>query len=263
MRPSILLLGDSITQQSSSAEYGGWSAHLMDVYQRRADVLNRGFAGYNTDWLVHLLQTSERSDLLGLGKNVQLVCVFFGANDASDAQLNPRHHVPLDRYSSNLAEIVSACRQELGADVKVVMICPPPVHHDSRLKYQIERYGDKATGDLERTLELSGQYAAAAKIVATDLDLPCLNIWHEMQQESKELDTYLSDGLHLSREGNLFVGSKLVDLIGTTWPEWAVTPCPHTKNFANASSQCSGLPQSGPWHDNIDYKNPASAFPRK
>lgn len=44
-RPSVLLFGDSITQQSFSAEHRGWGAHMSDWYARYADVYNRGFSG--------------------------------------------------------------------------------------------------------------------------------------------------------------------------------------------------------------------------
>jgi hypothetical protein len=50
VRPSILLFGDSITEYGFGIEEVrfGWSSLLSSLYSRRADVLNRGFAGYNT-----------------------------------------------------------------------------------------------------------------------------------------------------------------------------------------------------------------------
>ena len=41
----IILFGDSITQFSFDADKGGWGARIADRYQRRADVLNRGYSG--------------------------------------------------------------------------------------------------------------------------------------------------------------------------------------------------------------------------
>jgi hypothetical protein len=40
--PSIILFGDSITEQSFSTGKQGFGASLSDTYVRRADVLNRG-----------------------------------------------------------------------------------------------------------------------------------------------------------------------------------------------------------------------------
>ena len=51
MRPKIVLFGDSITQLSFSAKDRGFGCYISDAFQRRADVLNRGYSGYNTDWV--------------------------------------------------------------------------------------------------------------------------------------------------------------------------------------------------------------------
>ncbi|CAK9137591.1 unnamed protein product [Ilex paraguariensis] len=53
MRPQILLFGDSITEQSFRS--GGWGAALADTYSRKADVVVRGYGGYNTRLALFLL----------------------------------------------------------------------------------------------------------------------------------------------------------------------------------------------------------------
>jgi hypothetical protein len=45
-RPQILLFGDSITQHAAGRY--GWATELAEVYSRKADVINRGFSGYNS-----------------------------------------------------------------------------------------------------------------------------------------------------------------------------------------------------------------------
>jgi lysophospholipase L1-like esterase len=292
-RSKIILLGDSITQQAHSASLSGWGTHLADVYQRRADVYNRGFSGYNTDWILQLLETNEgKQDIFGLASatvnananananandldssGVPLITIFFGANDASDAKLNPRHHVPVDRFMLNLKQIIQLCRQHFGAHVHIILITPPPVHHTLRLQYQITRYGkNHATGELERTLELSGVYAKAVIQVATELQLVHLNLWNEMQESRSDWDIYLSDGLHLSREGNMFVGKRLEQVIQENFQDVAVTPCPHTGFFGNSASkggegllvvgqqQGGGGGGIGPWHDEINHLSSEEAF---
>jgi lysophospholipase L1-like esterase len=47
-RRKILLIGDSITQQSFSTTYRGWGGALANWYCRTADVVNRGYSGYNS-----------------------------------------------------------------------------------------------------------------------------------------------------------------------------------------------------------------------
>ena len=53
LRPAFILFGDSITQRGGAV--GGWATRLAERYTRRADVVNRGYSGYNTAWATHLL----------------------------------------------------------------------------------------------------------------------------------------------------------------------------------------------------------------
>ena len=91
-RPSMIFLGDSITQQGGAD--GGWVSQLAWRYQRRADVLNRGFSGYNTRWTLAAASSLQ----LGPHGDAALTVLFLGANDAALHSLNPRQHVPLPEY---------------------------------------------------------------------------------------------------------------------------------------------------------------------
>lgn len=62
--PEWLLFGDSITQQSFSP--GGYGQWMAENYQRRADIINRGYGGYNSEWALRILPY--------VGS--QLICVF-------------------------------------------------------------------------------------------------------------------------------------------------------------------------------------------
>ena len=165
---------------------------------------------------------------------------------------NARQHVPVETYEENLQSIVRIAKEHCPY-AKLILVTPPPIHHEGRLRYQVERYGaDQATGELERTLELSSQYASAAERVADILEVPCFNVWKEMQVAAPEplWFDFLSDGLHLSPSGNEFVGKRLVEIIEQYYPELAVKPCSLTGSYANSASEC-GIPQHGPWHDRI------------
>lgn len=250
----ILLLGDSLTQLS----WNGWAATLAHVYQRRADVINRGMAGYNTDWYLHYIKQHEEDVFV---PNVRLCIIFFGANDASCAELNPRHHVPVAQYKQNLKTLVEKCRQHYGNDVAIILMTPPPVQHEQRLEYQKQRYGEKATGQLERNLDLSQRYANAAQEAANELNsnVPCIHLWNDMQQDD-DWGRFFYDGLHFSKEGNDFVANALLKVIHQQLPHLQVSPCPITSQYGNSASFCPQLPQSGPFHDEIDHTNPSEAF---
>lgn len=252
-RAKILLLGDSLTQLA----WNGWASKLAHVYQRRADVVNRGMAGYNTAWFLRYAKQHEDDVFID---NVKLCVIFFGANDASDPELNPRHHVPVPEYQQNLKSLIAKCRSKYGQDVPIIVITPPPVQHEQRIAFQKQRYGDKATGKLERNLHLSEAYASAAEQVANESNTLCINLWRDMQTDP-QWDCFFYDGLHFSDDGNDFVGSAILDTIYDKLPQMVVEPCPYTKQYANSSSACPTLQPSGPYHDEIDHTNPSAAFP--
>jgi len=61
----------------------------------------------------------------------------------------------------------------------------------------------------------------------------------------------------LSPEGNEFVFKALRDLIRKEYPEISIT------NTKGGGTVCKRLPKYFPWHSEIDYKDPASAFQDK
>ncbi|CAJ1947689.1 unnamed protein product [Cylindrotheca closterium] len=254
-RPKLLLLGDSLTQTS----FEGWGSGLAQRYQRRADILNRGMSGYNTRWF---LQYAKDSGIWEEPGTVKLITIWFGANDASLAKHNPHHHVPIDEYSNNLKRLVISAK-ETYPTAGLVMITPPPVHHEQRFEYQKQRYGDKATGTLERTLDNAEKYADACKTVASQLDVPCLNMFDLMVKEGGDncgFGKYLWDGLHFSSEGHDFVLEKLLAFIEKHHPSMSVKIDEVTKQPNNSGTVCTGIPNSGPYHDEIDHENWKKSF---
>ncbi|KAL3335615.1 hypothetical protein AABB24_031709 [Solanum stoloniferum] len=102
MRPQIVLFGDSITEQSF--RLGGWGAALADTYTRKADILNRGYGGYNTRWALFLLHHLFPLDA---PTPPVAVTIFFGANDAALlGRTSERQHVPLEEYKENLRKMI-------------------------------------------------------------------------------------------------------------------------------------------------------------
>lgn len=248
--PTILLLGDSLTQLA----FEGWGSKLANVYQLRADVVNRGCSGYNTSFY-------SRLPLPQCPNGVCLVLIFFGANDASLPKENPHHYVSLQDYRQNLIALVQRVRAQYISP-RIMFLTPPPLDHAKRLLYQRQRYGDNATGVLERTTENTKLYAMACVEVAQQLHLPCLNLFDQMMAQ----DNYgrlLSDGLHFSSEGHDFVGDCILSAIQEHYSELRVIPCPVTGQWNNSASQCEALSRFAPYHDLIDHENIDAAFETK
>ena len=253
-RAKILLLGDSLTQTS----FEGWGGGLANVYQRRADVLNRGMSGYNTRWFLQYARDYGVWKESQQATDVKLVVIFFGANDASIEELSPHAHCPLEEYALNLQQLVNLSKEHYPS-AKLLLVTPPPVHHAQRLEYQKKRYGDKATGVLERTLENTGKYAEACRRVGLDNTIPVVDLFDSMQQVD-DFGRYFHDGLHFSEEGHKFVELQVLLTIQEDLQNLEVIPDPITKQFNNSGSKCSGIVSSGPYHDKIVHNNWMAAF---
>lgn len=256
-RSKLLLLGDSLTQLS----FEGWGSDLANMFQRRADVLNRGMSGYNTRWYIRYAEDNGVWDEAG---NIMLVTIFFGANDAALLERDPAKHVPLTEFKTNVETIVDKAKSAYP-DAKILVIAPPPVHREQRLKFQKDRYGEKATGIPERTSEHTGKYAAVCREVAETKKVPCLDLFTDMRNaegnsDEDDIGRFFWDGLHFSKTGQKFVYNALTKAIQKHFPGLEVRPCPITGQFNNSSSVCDGIANSGPYHDHIKSKEWEKAF---
>ncbi|KAJ2857988.1 isoamyl acetate-hydrolyzing esterase [Coemansia erecta] len=216
MEPKILCLGDSLTQRGWEVESHGWVAQLAAAYLRRYDVLNRGFGGYNTRWTRHLLPRMLPQSL----RNMRLITLFFGANDAQIAPY--KQHVPLPEFSSNLRAIVETFSSPDSAlyapDALIVLITPPPVGEK-----MWSRDRESKSKPFDRNNDVARQYAQAVVQLAAELDLPCVDLWSEIERRVEGLrempfdgyEEFTCDGLHLNAKGN----DLLAQLLRTTVDE--------------------------------------------
>ena len=122
MRPTIILFGDSITEFAfGKGGQVGWAGLLSSVYTRQADVLSRGFSGYNTRHALGVMPSifgggvdegTEKNDDTDVASSLapSLFCtVFFGANDASLP--TARQHLSIEEYDRNMRQIVTKLRK--------------------------------------------------------------------------------------------------------------------------------------------------------
>ena len=121
-----------------------------------------------------------------------------------------KQHVPLTEYVTNMKTIVSHFRSR--AVPAIILITPPPVHEPSRLKHALVTYNITLKAS-ERTNEVAGQYADAVIALGNELSLPVVNLWREFQEIDDWGTTLLNDGLHLTPEGNQFVGKLVLKTI--------------------------------------------------
>jgi lysophospholipase L1-like esterase len=163
-------------------------------------------------------------------KNVSkivLIAIFFGANDASLE--GTAKHVPLERYASNLRELLSSpLLKQHNPSIKLLLITPPPIcaHRKAECEGQSP----------SRTAEHTALYAAKAKSVADELGVPYVDLWSGFLHavgwkegdpligslatfRNPKLGMLLPDGLHFSAEGNKLCYKLVFERIKEVWPD--------------------------------------------
>ncbi|RLN98475.1 hypothetical protein BBJ28_00006548 [Nothophytophthora sp. Chile5] len=214
-RPTLLLLGDSLTEQGTDPSLGGWISLLQHSYTRSADVVVRGLYGYNTECFVRHALPGLTRDLASWPESPAFVTLWLGANDAAllsgpEAALN----VPLTRYRTNLREIVGAIRVE-APDAAILLITPPAVTDQKRLALT-------PNGELDFSNTGAAEYASACVEEAAALEVPALNLHHIFNALGPhDCASCLSDGLHLTTKGNTLVADKIRETIEREFPALA------------------------------------------
>lgn len=207
-RPVILLLGDSITQMGSNLYdgYPGWVANMQAHYNRKADIVNRGFGGFNTK--TALLALPEVMDMLSK-QQVALAIVWLGANDAAVPEgSDGRAHVPVDAYQANLQAIVTKLLAD-GVE-RVLLVTPSPVYDGAAGAIPHgETVPPRQFKSVEKYAEAARKAAAAfpSKVYLADAFQQFVSVgdWGNRLMAQ--------DGLHLSRAGNDHVWNIMYNAI--------------------------------------------------
>eukprot|EP00736_Rhodelphis_marinus_P009031 Rmarinus@m.29158 len=225
-RPTVVCFGDSLTQLGFSVEPLGWGALLQSAYNRKADVLDRGFSGYNTRMAVPVVPMLPSAALY-------IIC--FGANDAALTDRS-QQGIPVDEYADNLTTIVRQL-QRLHHKAQFLLVTPPAVDPE---RWRDALKAMKGVDELTRSKERTEAMALRCCQVAQDLQVPVVNLHAAMLQDSVHWAALLSDGLHLSTEGNLLMFREISRCISEAYPA------------LSADSLSLDMPL---WED-MDFENP-------
>lgn len=190
----VLMIGDSITEWSFDTEHCGFGASMSHWYRRTADVVNRGYSGYNSRWIRQIITKLVSSE------STIIATVFLGANDSAVDILS--QYVPVEEYSENLKFIVNHVRQ-LHPNCAVILITPPrvdnvrwPARHDNQVS----------------------PFAESVVALAAEMNTGLVNLWTGDNAIVVE-DTH--DGLHLNESGNRKVFKLLQAEIRRKYPHLA------------------------------------------
>ncbi|KAK9168144.1 hypothetical protein Syun_000284 [Stephania yunnanensis] len=224
-RPLFVLFGSSIVQQSYSN--GGWGAILSDIYARKADILLRGYIGWNSRRGVQVVDQVFPKDA---AVQPSLVIVYFGGNDSMGPHpsgLGP--HVPLSEYVENMKKIALHLKS-LSEEIRIIFLSSPPVNEKL-----IKESTSTALSELVRTNEACHRYSEACIELCKDLDVKCVDLWTAMQKRDDWLHACFTDGVHLSEEGSKVVVEEILKVLKTA--EWE--PSLHWKSLPTEFSEDS------------------------
>lgn len=191
-RAKVVCFGDSITKRGYYEVLG----HLLSV-----EAINAGVGGNSTSQALRRMTTDV------LEAKPYVVVIFFGTNDMRVD--SPRVHVPVDKYTANLEEMVASCRAQ-GA--KVVLCTLPPIVAEAYFTRHRREVFDAAGG----LTKLIAMYRNAAMQVAAAQKLPLVDLNKLLE---KEPDWLTKDGVHPSKQGCAVIAKYIAKVVGPLLPK--------------------------------------------
>ncbi|GER54423.1 SGNH hydrolase-type esterase superfamily protein [Striga asiatica] len=181
LRAQFVLFGSSIVQMSLKA--GGWGSILSDLYDRKADIIVRGYGAWNSR---NTLQVLNKIFPKEAAVQPSLVIVYFGGNDAMrphPSGLGP--HVPLLEYIENMKKIYLHLKS-LSNQTRIIFLTCPPVNET-----MIKQYFGNSFDKQERTNEACRTYSDALIDLCNKLDIKVIDLWTALQNREDWAAAYL------------------------------------------------------------------------
>ncbi|KAK2361084.1 GDSL esterase/lipase CPRD49 [Trifolium repens] len=223
MRPQFVLFGSSIVQYSY---YEGWGATLSHLYARKADIVLRGYAGWNS---TRALQSVDKIIPKNAIVQPSLVIVYFGGNDSiapHSSGLGP--HVPLGEYIENMRKI-AIYLMSLSKNTRIIFLSCFPVNEE-QMKHNIDEFGGKI-----RSNEVSRIYSEACLELCREMKIKAIDMWSAIQKRDDWKNVCFIDGVHLTTEGSEIVSKEILKVLKEA--EWE--PSLHWKSLSADFSEDS------------------------
>ncbi|KIZ05501.1 hypothetical protein MNEG_2456 [Monoraphidium neglectum] len=224
-RPSIVLVGDGLTESGFSYNLGGWASKLVGPYARKADLINRGFGGYFTNYFVDYMLDSlfdVTNPIMGIA--------FLGVKDSQVKQAAGKAYISPEKFFENVDAIVSKGNEQ--GIRHWLLITPPPV---------VETPGKPGARSLANSqLYVDQLQALGRKHNATVLDI--FTTWQRVPDwQTKFINP---DKLHLGPGGNDKLFNDVLSTIKAQIPEMDPVK----------------MPWQFPLFTDFDRENPGPAF---
>ena len=200
-----IMIGDSITAFAKQENGFQWllQNRLNETKNLpRITVLNRGFSGQNTNYLLRNIENKLFPESIKQNlTDVVFSTIMMGANDAS----NRGQHVDVDVYGENLKQVMIYVNASLKVPFRNQIVISMPPFDSSRIR-DGSRYNSQTV-----------EFVAESRRLADELGARFLPLYDIMRMKGETLEgevlwkSYLKDGLHLSDSGNKLVFDELWD----------------------------------------------------
>ena len=164
-------------------------------------MLNRGFAGYNSQLLKLVLPRLFDREFY---KQVACLTLCVGANDSwspVNSKMNPS--LPLEKYRENLVEMIEFLLQIGLSKERILLITPPTIVCE-----QWAEFCKQQKLEIMKTPEHTRKYADAMIVVGKQFDVKVFDVFELTSREEHRSKAFV-DGLHFSNYG----ADLLYDLI--------------------------------------------------
>ncbi|XP_004492451.1 GDSL esterase/lipase WDL1-like [Cicer arietinum] len=229
-RPQIVLFGSSIVQLSYLKE--GWGAMLAHLYARKADIVLRGYSGWNSRRALQVLDT-----IFPKNATVQpsLIIVYFGGNDSMLSHPSGLgQHVPLQEYIENMKTIANHLKS-LSKNTRLIFLSAPPVN-------ERQIYGNSFVERPQRNNESCQIYSEACMELCREMNIKAIDLWSTLQKRSDWRDVCFTDGIHLTSEASKIVVKEILKILKEA--DWE--PCLHWKSLPIEFGEDSPYDPVGP-----------------
>ncbi|KAK2361082.1 GDSL esterase/lipase CPRD49 [Trifolium repens] len=206
-RPQFVLFGSSIVQFNHYGE--GWGATLAHLYARKADIVLRGYASWNSKRALQIVDNLFPKN--STAQQPALVIVYFGGNDSlpeHPSGLGP--HVPIEEYIENMRNIAIHLKTHSKTS-RLIFLSTPPVS-EVRIIDNIDEFGRA-----KRSNETRKKYSEACLKICNELNIKAIDLWTAIQKRKGwEKDCFI-DGVHFSAEGSKIVSKEILRVIKEEW----------------------------------------------
>ncbi|RMZ94976.1 isoamyl acetate-hydrolyzing esterase 1 -like protein [Brachionus plicatilis] len=209
----FILIGDSNTQFAHGQS--GWINSVSDLFQRKCDIVNRGFSGYNSNQ-IRIIVPKILHEF-----KPEMVCgiiVMLGSNDSTDPKALAQH-VDLKRFSENMSNIADYILNWGLPKNRLIFVSPAKIYDE---KWQ------KVMGPNAFHFDhLVKDYALEVIKIAKKKSIDFFDFRQAMEEFGSDYHKLLHDGLHLSRQGGdlLFKGllpflNNISNDLKINFPDW-------------------------------------------